>query len=131
MPPARVLLLPRHGTLREVEAALLAEGVEGSLRVVLGTSNYSQKGVLIGDSEETRRLLGWSADYSGYAYGTYERELESYYELPALLRRGGRWDVAAGEAQQESAQLVVDSVRPCASIFERQRGNRSCFDKCK
>ena len=83
------------------------------------------------DSAEEQRLQQWSVEYSGFAYGSYEQELERYYELAPLRWSGGRWDVGRGEARQGHAQLVTDSVRPCASIFERQRGNRSCFDKCK
>jgi hypothetical protein len=73
--------------------------------------------------------------------GIVPRTLRSPATLSAAEVALTRWALSSGEEEleqdfprrgilEESTQHLLD-IRLCRNIFQRPRGNRSCFDKCK
>lgn len=68
----------------------------------------------------------WAKDSVG-DYDTYAEELKAYGELPRLTDRGA-YETTKYPVE---ARWIIDNTRLCMNMFDFDRGNRSCFDKCK
>lgn len=72
-----------------------------------------------------KRIIIWAEDSVGL-WGPYNVETRRYFPISPLTIAGNR----VQDGLDGGAAEIVQSVRPCINIFRRDRGNRSCFDKC-
>lgn len=74
------------------------------------------------DVDVMNEMIDFAVDATGGAdtYGSYPVEMQKYLALPPIQG-----------ADAQLIRLLSEYIRPCRGIFEIDRGNRSCFDKCK
>jgi len=71
------------------------------------------------------RVQQWARDSVG-DFHSYAKEKEKYIPLPYFSESDKTF------LETDPLQVAIrKNVRTCASVFMEQRGNRSCFDKCK
>ena len=77
--------------------------------------------------EAQERLSRWASDSVG-AYRDFEMEKADYGKLPRLYyHKTGKY----APRNSKLAYRIIQDIRLCDDIFEPDKGNRSCFNKCK
>lgn len=99
-------------------------------KTLIEDNNYAEKTriVLEGVTEfniDTSKtdLKEWAKNSVG-SYKPYPRELTSYDNLPGL-------NTVKDQISQNLGKQIMSSTRLCKNILHINRGNRSCFDKCR
>jgi hypothetical protein len=113
--------------LSEIEKKLLSPEIQGATRVVLNF--YDKQPRLHAKPADLNALAVWAADSVGGSYPSYKATAPSYHAVPALSY--GHQQHRSGVSNKKLSETVIEHVRPCMWIFNKIRGNRSCFDKCK
>lgn len=73
------------------------------------------------------RLSQWASDSVGI-YRDFEMEKADYGKLPRLYyHKSGKY----APRNTKLAYRITQDIRLCDDIFEPDKGNRSCFNKCK
>jgi hypothetical protein len=101
-------------SLKGVEKELLKH--ESIPRLVLNGHFYDNL------EKKSMRTIDWAADSVG-GYGDFELESIDYIALPMMQPYS---DVGFPSI----AKYFVKDIRLCKNMFDFNRGNRSCFDKC-
>jgi hypothetical protein len=107
----------------EIESKLLDAEVDKAARVVLNFYDRRSEG----DTPSHLKYLATWASASVGIFDSYEALSEKYHPVPSLSHGSHKFEVTNVRLRDS----VINSVRPCAKIFHRIHGNRSCFDKCK
>jgi len=77
--------------------------------------------------EAQERLAHWASDSVG-AYREFETEKADYGKLPRLYyHKTGKY----APRNKRLAHRIIQDTRLCDDLFEPDKGNRSCFNKCK
>ena len=133
VPAPHVVSFRSGTTLADVEEKLLQPRTHAEPRLVLdfdppdelSADGSARPRVRPARQQVEQQLKDWAQDSVG-RYRRFREELRDYGAAPHLSK--GR---DLGPVQNMSlAYQVVLLIRPCMKIFDRIRGNRSCFDKC-
>lgn len=118
-------------SISDIEAILQLKEYRDQPRIVLSAIERRH---LPTDRDRRKRYLHdyqlhvgqWAKDSVG-DYNSFDEELIPYGELPRLT------DAKASEGiiDPKTSRWIIDNTRLCIGMFEFDRGNRSCFDKCK
>ena len=116
--PVVVCVRKTGSSLVNIETILYSSAYHSQTRIILDVSDNCL------DGNRHKSIVSWSDDSVG-RFNVYSEEVKAYEFLPAIADHNGRriQDIKLG-------RNIIDSTRLCAKIFERARGNRSCFDKC-
>jgi hypothetical protein len=127
IPPPYVVRFTENVPISEVENTLLHdENTRAHTRVVLDVvldKAMHSHHMNLGDRDV--RVSLWAEDSVG-SYASYADEELTYAPVP-LISEGRKM---LGITDLSLNSQIVASIRPCKGMFEKMRGNRSCFDKC-
>ncbi len=118
IPDPVIVLFKKKVTIKEIEDKLLSPEIVATPRIVIGY-NYGENAM--------KDHYTWALDSTGGAktYDAYSAEKNNYLFLPKINYHNK--DLKNPGLSRE----MIEYFRPCNGIFEINRGNRSCFDKCK
>ena len=110
-------------SILEIENMLLSKTYKDESRLVI---NLLDTGTLspLQFEQRAERLMQWASDSIG-DYEDYQSEAKYYQNLPRLNQ--AKYSLLK---YPDVAPHLVQHVRLCQNLFEFDRGNRSCFDKC-
>jgi hypothetical protein len=117
-PDPKVITFASGTKLKDMESQLMTETHPRLVLNVAPRGNYSA-GVSLAQIE--RLLQAWAIDSVG-TYEAYKSESRNYFPMPRLNK--------SPVQNSKLAYNIIQDTRLCSGIFERMKGNRSCFDKC-
>ena len=122
-------------SVHEIEQNLLSPDIHSLPRIVLniqtiGSKKKQQQQQQQGQQQQHQQdiqqeLENW-ADHSVSSFESYAIASKHYAAISGLNTGVFRYNVLNASL----ANAIIERVRPCARIFNRIYGNRSCFDKC-
>lgn len=126
IPEPTVICIPKANTLLgAIENLILSTAYHSASRLILHMSDNCNE-------FNGKKLISWADDSVG-RFDSYIDEIKDLQFLPSLKESmdGTREEVAFSPLSDiKLGRNILDTTRLCEKIFERARGNRSCFDKC-
>lgn len=122
-------------TISDLESILLSEEYKDQPRLVLNVIDRQRLPPMRDNRKKYLQQLQhhvheWAKDSVG-DYNSYAEELLAYGELPRLTDRATAKKAYEYAVYPKAARWIIDNTRLCVNMFDFDRGNRSCFDKCK
>lgn len=119
IPESVIVSFPESQSFATLENDLLSSNYRNYPRIVLNAQSSHT------DMKHSRSLSlqEWAGDSVGI-FGLFQSERLEYGSIPSIPKQGRL-------GNRELAYDITQGVRLCKGMFERMRGNRSCFDKCK
>jgi hypothetical protein len=118
IPKAQVLTFSVKSKIKDIEQALLSEQYQDYPRIVINMVPSLHLNV----NREEEIIEAWASNSVGQ-FLSFKNELNKYGSLPVIHN-----DYRI--INRHLASHVVEEVRLCSGMFEKMKGNRSCFDKC-
>lgn len=110
--------------VREMEDILLSPLYKDKPRIVIGLQSNGIEALREPISVNSTHLSIWSQDSVG-KYRSYPEEYRDYGILPNIKKE-------INEIKYRNlAERILQETRLCDNFFQFNRGNRSCFDKCR
>ena len=119
-PAPKVLFFDEGTSLLKVRDAIAAESQSSRLVLHFRKASSSESRTPEQNSEDLRRVSQWAEDSVGEMQDGYEQEIKRYVPIPSVK----------SVRKEPSVDDVLQGMRTCNDVFERLRGNRTCFQIC-